>query len=178
VNLGRALAEEANLLSPRGRVLEDGAPRFFRRLAPGVLDEADLEARATELAGFVAAAGERYGFATRRVIAVGYSNGANIAGALLLGHPAVLAAAVLFRPMVPLKSVEAPDLTGVPVLIAAGSADPLVPRSETLALAALLQAGGAAVAVTYRAPGHNLTDEDLRAARTWLRLSGLGLSPS
>ena len=168
IPLGRALLPGAALLSPRGQVLEHGMPRFFRRLAEGIFDEPDLRARTAELAEFVEWAATSYGFDPRRVTAVGFSNGANIASSLLLLRPHVLAGAVLFRAMVPLVPEVRPDLRGVRVLIGSGRADPLVPASEVERLAAMLQEGGAEVTVHWESAGHQLTSGDLDAGRTWL----------
>ncbi|HET8631705.1 MAG TPA: VOC family protein [Thermomicrobiales bacterium] len=169
LDLGRALAPGAALLSPRGKVLEQGMPRFFRRLAPGVFDVADLHRRTEELADFVGAAANAYGFDAGDVVAVGYSNGANIAASLLLSRPGLLRAAVLFRPMVPFTPEAPADLTGTPVLLLAGRADPIVPAGEAERLAALLGDAGADVALHFQPGGHGLTQGDLRAAAEWLR---------
>jgi predicted esterase len=166
--LGRMLLPGAALLSPRGRVLERGMPRFFRRLAEGVFDLEDLRARAAELAGFVRTAAATYAFDPARVVAVGFSNGANIAASLLLLHPGVLAGAVLFRPMVPLVPERPPDLAGVPVFIAAGRGDPIVPPEEPERLAALLRAAGAVIALHWEAAGHGLAGGEVDAAGVWL----------
>src|SRR5690348_5341093 len=112
LGVGRSIAPAANLLSPRGNVTENGMPRFFRRFAEGIFDEADIRFRAQELVGFIAFAAVHYGFDAQRVIAFGYSNGANIAGATLLLHPPALAGAILIRPMVPLVPSQTPDLNG------------------------------------------------------------------
>lgn len=165
--LGRQIAPEASLLSPRGKVLEHGMPRFFRRLAEGVFDIEDLTVRTNELADFVTAAAA-YGFDPRRVIAVGYSNGANIAASLMLLRPGVLAGAILFRPMVPLVPQPLPDLSGTFVFAAAGRNDPIVPPRETERLVALLEEAGAAVTVRWQAGGHALAHEEVRAAAAWL----------
>lgn len=165
--LGRQIAPEASLLSPRGKVLEHGMPRFFRRLAEGVFDIEDLTVRTNELADFVTAAAA-YGFDPRRVIAVGYSNGANIAASLMLLRPGVLAGAILFRPMVPLVPQPLPDLSGTFVFAAAGRNDPIVPPREAERLVALLEEAGAAVTVRWQAGGHALAHEEVRAAAAWL----------
>src|SRR5262249_7162147 len=143
--LGQVLAPGAALLSPRGKVLENGMPRFFRRLAMGVFDEQDLRFRSRELAEFVQTASDQYGFDSQKVIGVGYSNGANIAASLLLLHPGVLRAAALFSPMVPLEPERLPNLTGVAVFVAAGRSDPIVPPENTRRLQSLLTEAGAAV---------------------------------
>lgn len=168
IPFGQMLLPGAPLLSPRGKVLENGMPRFFRRLAEGVFDLDDLIARAAELAEFVRDARERYGITDRRLFAAGFSNGANIAAALLLVHPGTLDGALLFRPMVPLEPQRLPDLSGVPVFIAAGEADPLVPAAETQRLAALLERAGAEVSTVMQPGGHGLTRGDILAARAWL----------
>lgn len=167
--VGRALSEDAGLLSPRGKVLEHGMPRFFRRLAEGVFDLEDLRHRTAELAGFVEAAAASYGWPrTTRVIAVGFSNGANIAASLLLLRPDVLAGAILFRAMVPLVPDPMPRLPATPVLISNGRQDPLIPPAETERLVALLEGAGAEVSVEWQAAGHNLTPRDVTRARDWL----------
>lgn len=166
--LGEALAPGAALLSPRGKVLERGVPRFFRRLAEGVFDVDDLTARTRELGEFVRAAAAEYGFDPGAVIGVGYSNGANIAASLLLLHPDVLRGAVLFRPMVPLVPASPPRLDGTPVFIAAGRRDPIVPAAQTEQLAALLTEAGADVTVRVEPADHALTEGDVAAARAWL----------
>lgn len=169
--LGRALSPGAALLSPRGQVLEGGAPRFFRRLAEGVFDEADVVRRAGDLAGFVAAARAEYGLAAP--LAVGFSNGANIAAALMLLHPGVLAGAVLLRAMVPVAETplsESPlaDLAGRPVLLLSGALDPIVPADNAERLAASLRRAGASVTHTVNPAGHGLSQADLAAAGAWL----------
>src|SRR6266436_10133199 len=169
IPLGREIDPDASLLSPRGKVLENGMPRFFRRLAEGVFDLEDLKNRTNELADFVAAAGQRYGFASDNVVAVGYSNGANIAASLLLLRPEILSAAILFRAMVPLIPETEPDLDTVRVWIGAGSNDPIVPASETKELAELLRGAGADVTIRFFEGGHQLTQQDIHAAHEWLR---------
>src|SRR5881227_3283155 len=149
IPLGRELDPNASLLSPRGKILENGMPRFFRRLAEGVFDLEDLKIRTNELADFVAAAAQHYGFSSDKVVAVGYSNGANIAASVLLLRPEVLSAAILFRAMVPLIPETEPDLDSVRVWIGAGSNDPIVPASETKELAELLRGAGANVTIRF-----------------------------
>lgn len=166
--IGRKLAPGAALLGVRGKVLERGMPRFFRRLGEGVFDEADLIARAHELADFVGEAAACYALDARRVVAVGYSNGANIAAAVLLLRPGVLAGAVLFRAMVPLVPERPAALAGTPVLVVAGRADPIVPASEASRLAALLRDAGARVTFHAEQAGHELTVRDLEVAARWL----------
>ena len=170
VPLGRELDPRAALLSPRGKVLENGMPRFFRRLAEGVLDLEDLKNRTNELADFVAAAAQHYGFAADKVVAVGYSNGANIAASLLLLRPEILSAAILFRAMVPLAPDKQPKLSSMRVWIGAGTDDPIIPTSETKRLAELLRKAGADVTIRHFPAGHELTPDDVEAARDWLTL--------
>lgn len=168
IGVGQMLAPEARLLSPRGKVLENGMPRFFRRLAAGVFDEEDVRRRSHELADFVEGAAAEYGFSQARTLAVGYSNGANIAGGVLLLRPEVLRGAILFKPMVPLKLDTTPDLAGKPVLICAGKRDGMVPPSETERLIALLEQAGAEVAVHWYDGGHELSRAELARATEWL----------
>jgi predicted esterase len=167
--LGRELDPNASLLSPRGKVLENGMPRFFRRLAEGVFDLEDLKNRTHELADFVVAAAQRYEFDLKKIVAVGYSNGANIAASMLLLRAETLAATILFRAMVPLIPESQPNLSSVRVLIAAGSMDPIVPASETKQLAELLRSVGADVTIRFFQGGHELTPADIHAAQEWLR---------
>jgi len=168
IPLGRELDPNAALLSPRGKVLENGMPRFFRRLAEGVFDLDDLKFRANELADFVTAAAQHYGFASDNVTAVGYSNGANIAASMLLLRPEIMNAAILFRAMVPLIPAKLPDLSSVHVWIGEGDQDPIVPVSEAKNLADLLRRAGADVTIRFAKAGHGLTNDDLEAARRWL----------
>jgi len=169
VPLGQMLAPTAGMLSPRGNVSEHGAARFFRRLAEGVFDLPDLHRRTADLASFVTAAAARYEFDPALVTAVGFSNGANIAASLLLSHPGVLKAAVLFRAMVPFEPETPVDLSDTSVFIGAGRTDPLVSPAGTERLAELLRAAGAAVTVEWQPVGHNLTNADVAAAQTWLQ---------
>jgi len=173
IPLGRTLAPGAALLSPRGGVLENGMPRFFRRLAEGVFDVPDLKRRAAELGAFVEAAAERYGLDRDRIAAVGFSNGANIAGGLLLLRPRLLRAAVLFRPMVPFLPESPPALEGVEVLLSAGKLDPVSPPPDVERLARLLRAGGAKVDVAWDSGGHALEPAAVESARAWLLRSSL-----
>jgi phospholipase/carboxylesterase len=166
VPLGRELAPGAALLSPRGKVLENGMPRFFRRLSEGVFDEADVVSRANELADFVASARDTHQIAAP--IAVGFSNGANIAAAILLLRPEALAGAVLLRAMVPLSKPPKAKLAGKPVLILSGRQDPIVPADNAAQLAAILKGDGADVDHRVLAGGHGLTQADLAVARDWL----------
>lgn len=169
IPLGRSLDPAASLLSPRGRVLENGMPRFFRRLAEGVFDEEDLIRRTHELADFLGHAAGRHGFDPNRVVAVGYSNGANIAGALLLLRPEALAGAALLRPMVPLIPPVRPDLGGKRVLIAAGTLDPIASADEAEVLASLLRESRADVTVFADKAGHGLTSDTVTAAQGWMK---------
>ena len=165
------LSPGAALLSPRGKVLENGMPRFFRRLAEGVFDEDDLKVRAGELADFVTAAAAHYRFDPTRVIAMGFSNGANIASAVLLLRPGVLKGAILLRAMVPLVPEAPPNaaLSGTRVLISNGRIDPLVQPEETDRLARLLRQHGADVEVHWQPAGHQLMPSDFAVAKTWLQ---------
>jgi len=166
--IGRMLDERAALLSPRGKVLEHGMPRFFRRLAEGVFDHEDLVNRTHELAQFVEHAVSEYDLDPRRVFAVGFSNGANIAASLLLLHPDLLAGAILLRAMVPFEPETPPDLSGIPVYLAAGRSDTMVPPENTERLAGLLQEAGAEVTLDWQPGGHGVGPAEIQAARSWL----------
>jgi predicted esterase len=168
IPLGRELDPNAALLSPRGKVLEHGMPRFFRRLAEGVFDLEDLKYRANELADFVTAAAQHYGFSSDQLVAVGYSNGANIAASMLLLRPELLRAAILFRAMVPLHPEKEPNRSSVRVWIGAGDQDPIVPPTDAKRLAELLRRAGADVTIHFAKAGHGLTKNDLEAAHHWL----------
>jgi phospholipase/carboxylesterase len=166
IGLGRMVAPDSALLSPRGKVLEGGMPRFFRRLAEGVFDEADVKRRADELADFVGEARAAYGLPAP--IALGFSNGANIAAATLLLRPEALAGAVLIRAMVPLSHPPASDLAGKPVLILSGAMDPMVPAENAARLAAILRAAGADVDHRTLPAGHGLAQADVALSRVFL----------
>jgi predicted esterase len=158
----------ASILSPRGQVLENGMPRFFRRLAEGVFDIEDLKFRTSELADFVLNASKIYDFDLNRTIAIGYSNGANIAASILLLRPEILSGVILFRPMIPLSPDTLPDLSSKHVLISAGLHDPIVHRYQTEDLFDLLKKVGAKVSIQWQNSGHELTQRDVKAAREWM----------
>ncbi len=168
IPLGQELAPGAAILSPRGKVSEYGAPRFFRRLAEGVFDHEDLLFRTHELAEFVEAASEEYGFDLSKVVAVGYSNGANVAASTILLHPGLLRAAVLFRAMVPFEPEVMPDLSGMPVFMASGRRDQMIPADNSQRLADILSEAGADVDLRWRNTGHGLTYEEIDEAGEWL----------
>ena len=167
IDLGRIVAPGAALLSPRGKVLEGGMPRFFRRLAEGVFDEDDVRLRANELANFVSEARAAYGLPAP--IALGFSNGANIAAATLLLRPEALAGAALLRAMVPLSQSPAAHLSGKPVLILSGSMDPMVPAANAGRLVSLLKAAGADVGHRTLPSGHGLSQADVTLTREFLQ---------
>jgi predicted esterase len=170
VPLARRLHPTAGVLSPRGKVLERGMPRFFRRLAEGVFDLEDLKFRTEELAAFLEAAATKYRFDQSRLTAVGFSNGANIAGSLLLLSPETLGAAVLIRAMVPIVPDPLPKLAQKPVFISNGRQDQLISLSQTEQLVDLLRRAGADVTLTWQPGGHGLTDADLSDAARWLTM--------
>lgn len=166
--MGRRLLPEAALLSPRGRVLENGMPRFFRRFAEGLFDLQDLAIQTEALANFILQAARKYGFDREQVIAIGYSNGANIAASLLLSKPKSLGGAALFRPMVPFMPAALPDLRQLPTLLAGGRRDPIVSPEQTSALAKILESAGARVSMHWHEGGHELGHDDLAAAQGWI----------
>lgn len=178
VPLVQGLLPGAAILSPRGAVLERGQPRFFRRLAEGVFDLEDLEARTIELAEFVRTATSRHGLDASRVVAVGFSNGANIAANLLLRGTSVLAGAVLLRAMLPVEPAVPPALGGVRVLVEAGEFDTMIPRRSTERLVTVLREAGALVEEAWYPAGHGLTQADVTRAAQFLREHGshFGLS--
>ena len=170
--LAAELMPGAAVLSPRGNVLEGPMPRFFRRLAEGVFDLEDLALRTTQLAAFVRAASERYGFDLARLTAIGFSNGANIAASVLLFEPGVIRRAVLYRAMLP-REVPPPRDEGTRVYLGAGRRDPIVPAASVQRLAALLAEGGAEVMLDWRDAGHGLTPDDVKQAKRWLGQASL-----
>ncbi len=167
--LAGRIDDEASILSVRGNVLENGMPRFFRRLAEGVFDEADLVFRTKELNEFLDEAAEKYEFDRDNIIAIGYSNGANIAGSLLFHYQHALKGAMLHHPMVPRKGVELPDLTGKSVFIAAGTNDPICSPLESRELQDMLEKANANVELHWEDRGHQLTVEEVEAAAKWYR---------
>ncbi|WP_101844028.1 alpha/beta hydrolase [Halobacillus sp. Marseille-P3879] len=167
--IAQMIDSEAAILSVRGNVLENGMPRFFKRLREGVFDEEDLLFRTSELNDFLEEASHSYGFSREKVIAVGYSNGANIAGSLLFHYENSLKAAILYHPMVPRRGVELPDLTNTPVFIGAGENDPICPAQETEDLKQLLEEAGSSVETKWERMGHRLTEEEVTASSAWYR---------
>jgi phospholipase/carboxylesterase/glyoxalase family protein len=168
LGLGRELWPGAALLGVRGKVLENGMPRFFRRFAEGVFDVDDLKARTNELAEFIDIAAGHYGFSKRHLVAVGYSNGANIAASLIFLHPHYLAAGVLFRAQLPFTPDLVRNFSELSVFLAGGTRDTIVPHNQTEQLGAILQSGGADVSMFWHRGGHELGDDDIKAAKTWL----------
>jgi predicted esterase len=168
LDLGRSIAPDAALISPRGKVLERGMPRFFRRLAEGVFDEADLLQRTNELAEFIKLACHAHNRDPQSLIAVGFSNGANIAGAMLLKHPEHLSGAILMRAMIPFQAQTPPRLHRKPVLMLSAENDPIVAVEETERLAELLGSAGADVTLQWSRTGHSLSQIDIVAATRWI----------
>lgn len=165
--IAELIAPTANVLSVRGNVLENGMPRFFRRLAEGVFDEADLIARTEELNDFITKAAHDYGFNRQKVVAIGYSNGANIAGSLLYHYEDALQGAILHHPMVPRRGIELPNLSGTKVLITAGKQDPMCPPEEAKDLHNMLQNAKAEVETFWTEGGHQLVQEEVNKAKQW-----------
>ncbi len=168
LGLGKALAPEANLLSPRGKVLENGMPRFFRRLAMGVFDVPDLMEQTHALAQFVKEATTAYNLDPAKIVALGYSNGANIAASLLLLHPEILAGAALLHAMPPFYPDELPDLDDKPILLTAGRNDSMVPGDQAELLGELYRRSGAEVSVVWFPGGHELTTQEIQVVKDWL----------
>ena len=167
--LAGMIDDEANVLSVRGNVLENGMPRFFRRLAEGVFDEEDLIFRTKELNEFLDEAAEKYGFDRDNIMAIGYSNGANIAASLLFHYQHALKGAILHHPMVPRRGMDLPDLSGKTVFIAAGTNDPICSPMESTDLQSLLEKANAKVEIHWENRGHQLTMQEVEAAAQWYR---------
>jgi len=170
IPIGKAISAESSVLSPRGRVLENGLPRFFRRIREGVFDLQDVKFRSIELSEFVREASLRYDFKLDSVIAVGYSNGANLASGILLLQLLPLAGAILFRPMTPLVPDTLPTLKGLPLFVSAGTKDPYVPKGETARLVGLFEDCGAEVVLNWENAGHGISEIEVRKAREWFDL--------
>jgi len=170
IGIGQAVAPGAAILSPRGNVSENGASRFFKRLAEGVFDPKEVRSRADELARFIRAAITRYGLDPTRIYALGYSNGANVASTVMFVEPALLQGAILFRPMVVFEPEETRDLSGSSVLISAGRMDPIVPASSVERLVELFEASRAEVTLKWQLTGHSLAPSEVREAAEWLAL--------
>jgi phospholipase/carboxylesterase len=161
VPLVQAVDPNATIISPRGKVTEYGSNRFFKRLAEGVFDLEDLALRTDELADWIA---------SQRIVplALGFSNGANIAASILLRRPEILAGAILIRAMVPFEPGTAVDGVGKPILILSGERDPIVPMDNARRLAELLTQSNFAVTHKFLPTGHNLTQADILTAQEWL----------
>jgi phospholipase/carboxylesterase len=170
ISIGQAIAPGAAILSPRGNVLENGAPRFFRRLAEGVFDPKEVRSRAEELARFVRAATVTYSLDASRIFAFGYSNGANVASTVMLVEPEVFVGAILLRPMVVYEPTETAELGGSSVLISAGRMDPIVPTESVDRLVELFESAHADVTLKWQLAGHSLVPSEVREAADWLAL--------
>jgi phospholipase/carboxylesterase len=170
IGIGQAIAPGAAILSPRGNVLENGAPRFFKRLAEGVFDPKEVRARAEELARFIHAAVITYRLDSTRVFALGYSNGANVASTMMFVEPGILQGTILFRPMLVYEPTEKNDLGGSAVFISAGRMDPIVPESSVERLVELFESSHAEVTLKWQLGGHNLVPSEVREAADWLAL--------
>ncbi|KMY50384.1 alpha/beta hydrolase [Peribacillus loiseleuriae] len=169
LGIAEMVSPESSVLSVRGNVLENGMPRFFRRLAEGVFDEEDLVFRTQELNEFLDQAAKEYEFDRNNIVALGYSNGANIAASLLLHYEGALKGAILHHPMVPRRGIDLPNNSGIPVFIAAGVNDPICPAKETEDLSQLLQSAGAKVEVKWENFGHQLTRSEVEEAGVWFQ---------
>jgi predicted esterase len=167
LSLGHVISRRSSLLSPRGKIVENGMPRFFRRFGEGVFDIEDLKFRSGELADFVREASATYDFDLNAVIAIGYSNGSNIATSIILLQLFRFAGAILFRPMVPLVPSKPPNLDGFRVLVAAGNSDGIVPQDETERLVTLFRRAGAEVTLNWQAGGHEFNSEEVERAKEW-----------
>ena len=170
IGIGQAIAPGAAILSPRGNVLENGAPRFFRRLAEGVFDPKEVRSRAEELARFIRAAVITYRLDPMRVFALGYSNGANVASTVMFVEPGILQGAILFRPMLVYEPTEKKDLSGSAVFISAGRMDPIVPTASVDRLVKLFELAHAEVTLKWQLVGHNLVPSEVSEAADWLAL--------
>ncbi|WP_462413498.1 alpha/beta hydrolase [Neobacillus sp. Marseille-QA0830] len=172
--LAGMIDDQASVLSVRGNVLENGMPRFFRRLAEGVFDIEDLIFRTKELNDFLDEAAQKYEFDRNAILAIGYSNGANIAASLLFHYQNALSGAILHHPMVPRRGIELPDLSGKSVFISAGTNDPICPQEESIELESLVTSANAQVEMHWENRGHQLTIDEVHAAAAWYKETYLG----
>lgn len=170
ISIGQSIAPGASILSPRGNVLENGAPRFFRRLAEGVFDPKEVRSRAEELARFIRAATITYRLDPDRIFALGYSNGANVASTVMMAEPGILQSSILLRPMLVYEPPDQNDLTGSAVFVSAGRMDPIVPPESVERLVALLESAHAKVTLKWQLTGHSLVPGEVREAAEWLAL--------
>jgi phospholipase/carboxylesterase len=168
VPLAEAILPGAGIISPRGQVIENGAPRFFRRFAEGVLDVEDWRERSEALADFVAGICAEHEISPKTLLAVGYSNGANIAQGLLLLRPEVLGGAILLRPMFVTDDVPIKDLDGRSILLLGGTRDPIIPAVDLPQIAQQLDKRGAHVTAKTVQASHGLVEDDIILARQWL----------
>jgi len=171
LTIAQMIDERATILAPRGKVLENGMPRYFRRLAEGVFDLEDLKFRTSELADFIINASKKYSFDIHSVVAVGYSNGANIAASLLLTRPESMKRAILFRVMIPQTPDKLPDLSEKKVFISGGKFDSQIPQKKTIELRGVLEKAGAVVKMNWEESDHALVRDDIVKARSWLGTS-------
>lgn len=169
--LAERIDPDANVLSVRGNVLENGMPRYFRRLSEGIFDEEDLIFRTKELNDFIDVAAKEEKFDRKNVIAIGYSNGANIAASLLFHYHDALKGAILHHPMVPRRGIDLPDLSSKRVFITAGKNDPICPAQESEDLYTLLENASADVSLHWENNGHQLTNSEVEAASVWYNQS-------
>jgi phospholipase/carboxylesterase len=169
LTIGQLIDPRATVLAPRGKVLEAGMPRFFRRFAEGVFDIEDLKFRSKELADFVEKASEKYGFNCHSITAVGYSNGANITASLLLLHPRVIQNAIMFRVMLPLAPQTTPNLSGKSVFMSCGRFDSFIPQDKSIELKVTLEKAGAEVVLNWEDSTHSLVQQEIDKARDWFR---------
>ncbi len=167
VELGQAVSPGSAILSVRGKVLENGMPRFFRRLAEGVFDQEDLKFRTQELADFIALARKDYNLGTLPIVALGYSNGANIAASLLLSSPDILQGAALLRAMMPFEPKTIPNLSGKKILMLSGLMDPIIPIENSTRLSDTFKTAKSDVTFTVKPAGHNLTQADFTDMKNW-----------
>lgn len=171
IPLGNELTPDASILSVRGKVLENGMPRFFRRLEEGVFDLEDLKMRTDELADFILKSSSIYDFDLKTLVAVGYSNGANIGASVLLRRPEVLAGAILFRAMVPFIPDVLPDLSRKFIILLEGIRDPIVSKQEAESLLKIFNKAHSNVTIKWQGSGHSLTQEDIDSAKEWLEIN-------
>lgn len=167
IQLAKMIDPQAGILSLRGNIDENGMNRFFERKAMGVLDEESLKKETVKLYDFLNAAASEYHFKKEQLVVLGYSNGANIASSLLFHYKDAFNQGMLLHPMVPLRTVELPDLSRQRLFIGAGENDPICPPEETEELEQMLSKTGASITMYWGKDGHSLSQNELNAASMW-----------
>ncbi len=168
VPLVKAMHPDAGVLSLRGEVNEHGMNRFFKRIRPGVFDLEDLARRTNDINQFLDEVSKKYDFKKQDLIAIGYSNGANMIASLLMQCGPIIKGAVLMHPMVPRRDLDKQDLSDISILVTAGKHDAICPVSETNDLVTLLTEMNANILVKWFSGGHEITQYEVETIKDWI----------